>query len=614
MGETSKSDTLVYVVHGLRGSKKKLSELIALLEFSYPDSDVRVTEFAHRSLFSSKRATEIVTEIIEEIDQADALQGFKRIILVGHSMGAVLARRVLIEASGTPHYWPEAEPKTSKREQALAHLEARSWAKKIERLVMFASISRGWSATHTKSPLQSFQWNLGGMVGHLLPSKRRPTLFDFRLGSPFIVQTRLRWLDYCRTIENRPQVVQFLGTKDDVAPPNDTIDFATAKGPEQFIQVELPHSSHSNMLKFYVKIIADSAVAEQTVARRDIVQGVLTDDLEAYEDHIVKREWFSDELPAPPDADVDDLVFVIHGIRDRGFWTKKIAARIKEHAAEKGVNLVSRTPSYGYFAILPFLLPWVRRQKVEWFMDQYVEAAAIYPEARMHFLGHSNGTYLAARALNDYPAISFKRIFFAGSVVRRNFEWAPLVGAKRVEKIFNVVATADWVVAIFPYGLRPFQKFFDLGGAGHVGFETPVPKALYQMDLPGGPIGTRDYVEGGHSAGREEELWKDIANFFVTGDVIAAGKDNPFFAPEQKPIWRFIGKISPALVGTLATLIIGFGVFSIWATGIGLGLWTAPEWSTDSAFWSAWFEMSAPGHLIVLGLYAAFLRFMAIRF
>lgn len=247
-------------------------------------------------------------------------------------------------------------------------------------------------------------------------------------------------------------------------------------------------------------------------------------------------------------------------------------------------------------------------------MDQYVEAAAVYPEAKMHFLGHSNGTYLAARALEDYPSISFKRIFFAGSVVRRNYNWSTHKKSKRVEKVFNVVATSDLIVAMFPHGLRPLQKIFDLGGAGHVGFDTALPGFLHQVDASNQGSYEREYVDGGHRAGREEELWNDIAEFFVTGDVIKAGENNPFFRTKQPWTSRLIGRVAPAIVATIAAVVIGIGLFLTTSTGIALGSNAASHTEEGGDLWKAWIELPASTHLIVLGSYLYLLRFMALRF
>ena len=86
------------------------------------------------------------------------------------------------------------------------------------------------------------------------------------------------------------------------------------------------------------------------------------------------------------------VVFVIHGIRDKGFWTKKIGRAIKERARDAGIRMRSVTSTYGYFALLPFIAPWTRQAKVEWLLDQYVGARALYPNAELFsYVGHSNG-------------------------------------------------------------------------------------------------------------------------------------------------------------------------------------------------------------------------------
>ena len=98
-------------------------------------------------------------------------------------------------------------------------------------------------------------------------------------------------------------------------------------------------------------------------------------------------------------------------------------------------------------------------------------------ECAFSYVGHSNGTYLVARALKDYPAARFHRIVFAGSVVRCDYDWLqisrPIPGETselpRVDKVLNFTATGDWVVALFPKGLQPI-KAIDLGSAGHDGF------------------------------------------------------------------------------------------------------------------------------------------------
>jgi hypothetical protein len=74
----------------------------------------------------------------------------------------------------------------------------------------------------------------------------------------------------------------------------------------------------------------------------------------------IPRDHMADSLPPNHNDDkVTDVVFVIHGIRDKGFWTQKIARAIKKEAEERtDTEFRSMTTSYGYFAMAPFVLPW----------------------------------------------------------------------------------------------------------------------------------------------------------------------------------------------------------------------------------------------------------------
>ena len=173
----------------------------------------------------------------------------------------------------------------------------------------------------------------------------------------------------------------------------------------------------------------------------------------------------------------------------------------------------------------PFLLPWMRRAKVEWLLDQYVVAKAFHPAADFAYVGHSNGSYLLAKGLELCPAVRFRRVVFAGSVVQRRYGWRrflpqvlpspALAKAARwqVERMVNYVATADWVVAIFPHGLERLG-LQDLGGAGHTGFEIET--------LPSGtacPVTNIKYIEGGHGAALAAKNWNEMGCRHRTGRI-----------------------------------------------------------------------------------------------
>ncbi len=133
---------------------------------------------------------------------------------------------------------------------------------------------------------------------------------------------------------------------------------------------------------------------------------------------------------------------------------------------------------------------------------------------RSHYVGHSNGTYLVAKALTNYPAARFGNIYFAGSVVDPRFDWRGLKQSHRIARFHNARGASDWVVALLPKSL---EYFMDLGGAGFDGFD--------QIQYKDQPVGTvcqgltqsKKYAVGGHSGAIAEQHWDQIAEFIVNG-------------------------------------------------------------------------------------------------
>ncbi|WP_417672244.1 esterase/lipase family protein [Roseibium sp.] len=642
---------LVVLLHGYSNGKQALQGAQRVIKTAYPGATIYDPDLPYRNIFCRVGAARIVADQIAEISRRFEDGKFEDVVIIGHSMGAVIGRRIFIEASGLERHWPgPSEGKKAARvEPELAGITACPWASKVKRLVLIAGMSRGWSIDNAKSGTEELIWRLGATYGHLMPG-RKPTIFDIRRGAPFIVQTRLRWLQFLDSGLPKPKVLQLLGTIDDMVSPDDSVDYADANSAEHFRLVEVPASGHATIVEMDASAAGNDAEKEIREERARIFRAVLTDDAEVLGERTIERGYLNDELPPPRDSRVRDLLYIIHGIRDRGYWTKKIAARVKRKAAEvaagvyevlasrvgetdgeaavrehdealrhaleacesaaEGRSLVTRTPSYGYFPILPFVLPWYRRQKVEWLMDQYVEARTSYPQAEFHYIGHSNGTYLCARALQDYPAASFKRIMFAGSVVRNDYDWEQLVNAGRVEKILNLRATFDWVVAIFPNGLRWFRGFFDLGGAGHSGFETSLDGSiLYQLDEKG----VSKFVRGAHSAGKRESLWDEICDFIVSGKQPLASDGD--FAVGQPWYSRLAGWIAPVFLLLVGALVFGLGGLLLYTLGADFMNWLqGPVGDGSGSLWQAWMAQGGLIHALALLAFVVVLRFMSLRF
>ncbi len=425
--------------------------------------------------------------------------------MVGHSIGALYARKVYAAACGeNPKEAPfEEDLKGNLKSFGAKPLEEkpRPWASAVDRIVLLAGMNRGWSISHHMSIPRAVVMDLGVVVGRLLDwiYGRPPVIFSIRRGSPFITQLRLQWLSMRKHAKNKnvggAATIQLLGTVDDLVSPADNIDLISGR---DFAYLEVPQSGHRSVI--------DMDDTDAGMKRQAILKRAFNDaNLHAFE--VSPGDAF-----LPIREDVTDVVFVIHGIRDLGYWTQKIARRVQAVGKKHHRVFAFETSSYGYFPMLSFLHPGARQEKVEWLMDRYTEAKATYPNAKFHFFGHSHGTYLLAKAVEQYPIVKFEQVVFAGSVVNTEYKWQDVI-PDRVKSVLNFVATRDWVVAFFPKALQG-MGIQDLGSAGHDGFKAAKANShVIQID----DDDDYKYITGGHSAAVQEPIWDSIAEFIVTG-------------------------------------------------------------------------------------------------
>lgn len=553
---------LFVLVHGLGNQSKRLADARAVIREQYPDADILAPRMPYAdNWLCTEKPEAMVARIVACIDVLWAERGgdagYRKITLVGHSIGAVLARKIAIVAHGEQANLKGDMPAPFEPEFA-PFRDGRPWAGRIGRLVLLAGINRGWSVASTVDWLTGFKMGMFEFLAELLTHGEHIGL-TVRRGAPFLVQTRLQWLSMMNPdYDERANisVVQLLGTVDDLVAPDDCVDYSVdLRGNGEtpsFFYLNVSKTNHSNVVEMAAAGLDSTSAIRAD--RRATFLGAINDSPEALAARCIPPEAMSDDLPQQPDKSVDELVFVIHGIRDKGFWTKKLAHTIKL-MAPPGKKIASWTESYGYFAMLPFLLRTVRQRKVEWLMDRYVEARARYPNAIFHYIGHSNGTYLAAQALRDYPAAQFDKIVFAGSVVRTDYDWKErmaLPAKSRRQRpqagsVLNFVATGDWVVAMLTNGLRWSQRI-NVGGAGHNGFDQSATNhRVHQVN----------YIVGSHGVGHEEDNWTDIARFILE-DRPPEVKE-PRYSKTQSHFWRNAGKTSIVFTPTVLAVLLVFG-------------------------------------------------------
>ena len=511
--DNNQNKHLVVVLHGILDGYKKVDPLVKAIDNIYQDqATIWVPKLPFGLLSVLEKPEDIIKKLRKDLDEIWKQGQYSSLRIVGHSLGGVYARALMLE--GIKH---NVLIKFCLDIFKINYLVAivfllilgkpSAWAECQDiKLVLLAAVNRGMGISRHMGIVRVILAALGIFLGRLIQiisaGNCEPTIFSGLRGSKFITKMRLNWLiqDHNHPL---PCTVQLLGSTDDIVAPQDNIDLATGNN---FHYLDVRHTGHNSILQMEYTEKEETETDEEK--RGKILQTALEGDPKELDK---VRPW---ELHKVSEAEKEErkkikhVVFVIHGIRDEGHWTDKIARRIWSRAKEERDSWEKVVDSYGYFGMGQFLIPGVRWQKITWLMEKYLETKAKYPEAKFSYVGHSHGTYVLAKALENYPQCQFENIVFAGSIVRENYNWSQRIESKQVARVLNFVATCDWAVALFPnfLGLYNLQ---DLGGAGHNGFKQGKDKQNANK------IHNIRYAIGGHGAGKEEDLWDTIADFVL---------------------------------------------------------------------------------------------------
>lgn len=167
---TPKSERILLVLlHGFQKSPASLDDLKDLLrsQTAFRDASFFVPALP-LTVLSARDPVAIANDVVCDIDRLWAAADGKidRIVLIGHSYGALLARMVYVVACG--------ETARAPFEKAVTDRSARGWAVRVERLVLLAGMNRGWRVSHHLGPLDAVAWTLGVFVGAVLCARCRP--------------------------------------------------------------------------------------------------------------------------------------------------------------------------------------------------------------------------------------------------------------------------------------------------------------------------------------------------------------------------------------------------------------------------------------------------------
>jgi pimeloyl-ACP methyl ester carboxylesterase len=446
---------LAVLVHGMPG-REEFEPAIELAREALSGSDLLVFDYDSNT-FSNSSPYAIANTIETVIHETHSNYSYSEIILVGHSMGGMLLRKAIVWGNGL-------------EDDRRARHGERDWVRRVSRFVSLASINRGWSIDPRPREMD-FGTYIAIWVGERLArlSQSGKLLLGLQRGSPFVADARVQWITLCRGNlagpARVPQTIHFLGGRDDIVSQEDSMDLGAAK---DTIFVTLRDTGHREIASA-LRGGTSEADRDRLEKVRLALQGQL-DQLDVDKTAVLQE-----------DPSVDRIVYVMHGIRDYGEWTDRLRSAIEQEAASNGGRLAVVNQKYGHFPMLPFLLYWDRQRYVRLFMDEYTENRARFPRANtFDYVGHSNGTYILASALENYRTLRVGRVYFAGSVVPRHFPWRSLADNDRVQHVVNVVAAGDWVVALFPrffeqiaewLGMQPVRGVLDIGSGGFRGFQ-----------------------------------------------------------------------------------------------------------------------------------------------
>lgn len=476
--------TLFILVHGFEPDEKLLAGTAAALASK---GDVIRVAYPAR-LMSNADPQALTDDLSERLEKAIPEGRYTDIRFVAHSSGALIARRTLLNG------WRDHK----------------SWAKHVTRMALLAGMNRGWNVNGLRpldmSEWKRWYWRIGEWFGRL--TRTGSFILDLKTGTEFVADLRLDWMNAMRDPAKSGQieVVQLLGDIDDVVSLADNEDLRAMQS-AKYALVRVRGTGHKSIID-----LADPKMGAYRTTKLLLAAACPFDEVVAQ----------NEEQPYTTDLSVTSIVFVLHGIRDLGEWSSQFETHIRA-MGPSGVAIVS--PRYGYLGMGPFLLPKVRERYVRWFMDEYTETLARYPNVtpdHIQFFGHSNGTYVLADALKDYRSLRINRIVFAGSVVPKKFDWQKLVEAGQVKHVRNYVATTDWVVALFPrlFEMRPAAWLKnDLGSAGFNGFDA----GGGCNGSPATPAGAEPvvenvcYIAGEHSAFDSDARVAEIAAYLVAG-------------------------------------------------------------------------------------------------
>jgi triacylglycerol esterase/lipase EstA (alpha/beta hydrolase family) len=147
---------LVVLVHGYVHTPDDMRGVESAVREAWPNATVLVPPLPTRR-YSRADANELVIRVVSEIDREwrqgsgdESPSPYRGIVLVGHSLGALIARKAYLVACGEQPRAPfEDALRKALSVSAGERFEGFTWSGAVERIVLLAAMNRGCTSRTT---------------------------------------------------------------------------------------------------------------------------------------------------------------------------------------------------------------------------------------------------------------------------------------------------------------------------------------------------------------------------------------------------------------------------------------------------------------------------------
>lgn len=578
---------LVVVVSGLRDPNGLIRRMATVAREALAGADLLIIRI-DGALTSNACPADVAGQVESLIAAQDSRMAdahgapYPKIVLVGHSTGALLARKAVLFASdGFGADRPGLHG-------AVAQGDA-GWRKRLDRMVLLAGLNGGWvRGCNIWIAAGASLLDITG-VGRFVRGLER--------GTPFVETLRCEWMQLLRAPRGAgaPFVVQLAGSDDWAIVAGNEKDLSAAIGAERnrsFAMQTVDGASHLSILD--MTFSADEALKLQ--ARRAArFAAALTLDPEALLSDGATRLVEEPETELAARAAIRSVLLVLDGAREETAWldAPRVLARTLFPALDDATVARERPPHVSKLSFLFDL--WGRREALaRWTADKHTRLRAEHPNATLSVLGHGSGAWAVGRLLHDVPVARLGNIVLAGSVLPQSHDWAGVVKAGRVLRLCNIRARSDLWTAVFTAFFQWLSV--QVPGAGRLGMFRLGQSGFAGFGWQTGEMGDIASLDGGHNALLESREASEFAVAFCLQDtsrpaVSAAtqglfGRIRDQIAPDQvaaatavadgdfrpgKPafaalanrfVWISWGVLALALAGFITVGAFGFWLFT----------------------------------------------------